>query len=149
MKAHILKFLVLMAGLFPFLLKAQMKPLEKVFIIEGIVADKETLEVVPSVIIFNDTLGITTTSDENGYFKVVVPFKLISERQQLISIDIVKSGYKRNGWGISSLCIPTTIETTERPEVWNYDVQILFMAKNSSTLTSTSMAHAPAEENVH
>lgn len=148
MTRPILKFLVLLVGLLPLFLKAQMKPLEKVFIVEGIVADKETLEVIPSAIIFNDTLGITTTSDENGYFKLVVPYNLVRERRH-IQIDIVKRGYKRNGWGIGSFSSQYEIDTTERPEIWNFDVQILLMAKSTSTENSTSMAHIPAKENVH
>ena len=148
MTRHILKFLVLFVGLFPLFLKAQMKPLEKVYIVEGIVADKETLEVIPSAIIFNDTLGITTTSDENGYFKVVVPYSLIKERRH-IQIDIVKNGYKKNGWGISNYQFQNDIDSTDRHVIWNFDVQILLMAKSISTATSTSMAHIPSKENVH
>ena len=148
MKLPILKLLVLFSVVLPFHLQAQMKPLDKVYIIEGIVADKETLEVIQSAIIFNDTFGITTTSDENGYFKLVVPYNLVKDRA-LIPIDILRKGYKRNGWGIGSVHLQKDIATIEGPEVWRYDVPILLMAKNESTENSTSMAHIPAKENEH
>ncbi|OHC84824.1 MAG: hypothetical protein A2546_06165 [Sphingobacteriia bacterium RIFOXYD2_FULL_35_12] len=96
MTRPILKYLFLLVGSFPLFLKAQMKPIEKVYIVEGVVADIETLKIIPSVIIFNDTLGITTTSDENGYFKVVAPYNLVRDKR-LIIIDFVIKGYKRNG----------------------------------------------------
>ncbi|WP_462254477.1 hypothetical protein [Ferruginibacter sp.] len=148
MNSVFLKIILLSLGLLPHLLKGQMKVLEKVFVVEGIIADKETFEIIPSAIIFNDTLGITTISDENGYFKIVVPYKLVIEKQY-IQIDIVKTGYKRNGWGISSFQLQKEIDTFKQNVSWNYDVQILLMAKNESSESSSSMAHIPSKENTH
>jgi hypothetical protein len=79
---------------------SQMQPIDKVYIVEGVVGDRETLQIIPSAILYNDSLGITTTSDEKGYFKLVVPFELL-KKKQTIWIDIVKNGYKRNGSGFS------------------------------------------------
>ena len=148
MKSGFLKIIFFVLALLPHFLKGQMKPLEKVFVVEGIIADKETFEIIPSAIIFNDTLGITTISDENGYFKIVVPYKLVTEKQH-IQIDIIKTGYKRNGWGISSFQLQKEIDTLKQNVAWNYDVQILLMAKNVSSESSTSMAHIPSKENTH
>jgi len=130
-----------------------MKPFDKVYIVEGIVADRETLKIIPSAILYNDSLGITTTSDERGYYKLVVPYDLIKERQ-IIPVDVVKEGYKRNGWGIRlNLSEPVTSNpkpnNDSREFLWNGDVQILLMAKNESQSSSTSMAHIPAKPGSH
>jgi hypothetical protein len=144
------KFVLFIAILFPILLQAQMKPIDKVLIVEGIVADIETLEILPSAILFNDALGITTTSDERGYFKIVVPYQLIKDKMD-INIDIIKPGYKRNGWGISSIDLSDLEKASAStlPEIWNFDVQILLMERNESTYSSASMVAQPVKLNVH
>jgi hypothetical protein len=127
-----------------------MRPIDKVYIVEGVVADRETLKAVSSAILYNDSLGITTTSDENGYFKIVVPYELLNNRIS-IPINIVKTGYKRNGSGLSYN--PAKPDTTNGDDVerviWNYDVKIFWMAKDQSNLSSTISACAPAKEGVH
>lgn len=129
---------------------AQMHPLDKVYIVEGMVADRETLKAIPLAILYNDSLGITTTSDENGYFKIVVPHGLMTQRKN-INIDILKTGYKRNGSGFSYNPVKedTTLAARDAREVYNYDVKIFLMASQESPLLSTSMAHIPAREGVH
>ena len=143
-------FIFLIALLTTSFCSAQMRPIGKVYIVEGIVADRETLQVIPSAILYNDSLGITTTSDENGYFKIVVPHELILERR-LINIDIVKSGYKRNGSGFSYNPVKQDTSNSSKSvdEVYNYDVKYFLMASNNSTLSSTGGAHRPAKEDTH
>jgi hypothetical protein len=92
----ILSFILLLTATFSF---AQMRQISKVYIEEGVVVDRETLEVIASATLYNDSLGITTTSDENGYFKIVVPYDLVRDGR-FIRIDIVKPGYKRTGSGV-------------------------------------------------
>lgn len=129
---------------------AQMRPIDKVYIVEGMVADRETLKVLPSAILYNDSLGITTTTDENGYFKIVVPYEHFKNRKSIL-IDIVKTGYKRNGSGFTyNPAKPdTTHSDTFERVIWNYDVKIFWMANNQSNLSSTASAHAPAKEGIH
>src|SRR6267378_246708 len=79
---------------------SQMRPIGTVYVVEGIVADRETFKTIPSAILYNDSLGITTTSDENGYFKIVVSYDLVKNGKS-IRLDIVKPGYKRNGSGFN------------------------------------------------
>lgn len=131
---------------------AQIRPIDKVYIVEGIVTDRETLIIIPSAILYNDSLGIMTTSDERGYYKIVVPVNWVQQRRT-IPLNVVKTGYKRLGWGIGfhppQSDTNSTLERRETMEVWNYDVQILMLAKNESSLSSTSMAHIPMKEGVH
>lgn len=128
----------------------QMRSIDKIYIVEGVVADRETLKAVSSAILYNDSLGIITTSDENGYFKIVVPYELLSN-DKLIPLNIVKTGYKRNGSGLSYN--PAKPDTTHGDDlervIWNYDVKIFWMAKDQSNLSSTISAHAPAKDGVH
>jgi hypothetical protein len=129
---------------------SQMRPIDKVYIVEGVVADRETLKAVSSAILYNDSLGITTTSDENGYFKIVVPYELLKNRIS-IPMTVVKTGYKRNGSGLSYN--PDKPDTTNDNDfesvIWNYDVKIFWMAKDQSNLSSTVSAHAPAKAGSH
>jgi hypothetical protein len=126
---------------------SQMRPIDKIYIVEGVVADRETLKAIPSAILYNDSLGITTTTDENGYFKIVVPYELLKSRQ-LIPITILKTGYKKNGSGLSYN--PDTTHTDDAKKViWNYDVKIFWMAKDQSNLSSTVSAYAPVKQGVH
>lgn len=129
---------------------SQMRPIDKIYIVEGVVADRETLKALSSAILYNDSLGITTTSDENGYFKIVVPYELIKSRKS-IPIEIVKPGYKRNGSGLSNNPAKPDTSHGEASEtvIWNYDVKIFWMAKDQSVLSSTVSAHAPVKEGVH
>ena len=128
---------------------AQMRPIKKVYIVEGVVADRETLKAIPSAILYNDSLGITTTSDETGYFKIVVPNELIKDRQS-IPIDIVKIGYKRDGSGLTYNPTADTFKAnTNQRVIWNYDVKIFWLAKNESELSSTAGAYARAKERVY
>jgi hypothetical protein len=127
-----------------------MRPIDKVYIVEGVVADRETLKSLPSAILYNDSLGVMTTSDEKGYFKLVVPVELIEKRQN-ICLDIVKTGYKRNGSGFSFN--PSKADTSHADVsgkvMWNYDVKIFWMARNESLLSSTSGAYARTKDGVH
>jgi hypothetical protein len=129
---------------------SQMRPIDKVYIVEGVVADKETLKAVPSAILYNDSLGITTTSDENGYFKIVVPDELLKNLKS-IPIDIVKTDYKTNRSGLSYNPAKPATTHGDDPErmIWNYDVKIFWMAKIKSNLSSTESAHAPAIDGIH
>jgi hypothetical protein len=127
----------------------QMRPVGKVCIVEGVVADRETLKGIPSAILYNDSLGIMTTSDQTGYFKLVAPLELLKEKQT-IRIDIVKDGYKRNGSGFSynSFKGDTNSSASGRYQ-WNQDVKIFWMATNESRLSPNSGAYARALEGVH
>jgi len=126
---------------------SQMRPIDKIYIVEGVVADRETLKAIPSAILYNDSLGIATTTDENGYFKIVVLHELFRDRK-LILIDIVKTGYKRNGSGFTYN--PDTIHSDVSDKaIWNYDVKIFWMAKDGSNLISTVSAHAAEKQGVH
>ena len=143
---------IFIALLIAFCSYSQMRPIDKVYIVEGMVADRETLNIIPSAILYNDSLGITTTSDERGYYKLVVPYDLIKERR-LIRIDVLKAGYKRNGWGIrlnhAEADTNNVNPNNDSKEIWNGDVQILLMASNESQSSSTSMAHIPAKSGSH
>jgi|GEM_PF-3169076 len=129
---------------------SQMRPIDKVYIVEGVVADRETLQIIPSAILYNDSLGITTTSDDKGYFKLVVPFELI-KKKQTIWIDIVKNGYKRNGSGFSYYLSKTDTfsHDTSGRLIWNYDVKIFWMAKAESQLSSNSGAYIRIKDGVY
>ena len=80
----------------------------------------------------------------------MVPYQLIKEKKH-IDIDIIKPGYKRNGWGISGLDLSDLEKASAStlPEIWNFDVQILLMARNESTYSSASMVTVPVKLNVH
>ena len=127
-----------------------MHPIDTVYVVEGIVADRQTQKTIRSAILYNDSMSITTTSDENGYFKIVVPYKIFKNHHS-IPIDIVKSGYKRNGSGFNYN--PSPVEATninvDETVIWNYDVKLFWMAKNESELTSTSSANAPIKTGAH
>lgn len=126
---------------------AQTQPLDKVYIVEGMVADRETLKIIPNTFIYNDSLGITTTSDKRGYFKIVVPYELIKKRGS-IGLTVIKTGYQRNGSGI--MYNPDTVHTKlTEGVVWNYDVPIYLMSKNESTQSSTMSGNVPAEDGKH
>lgn len=125
---------------------SQMRPVDKVYIVEGVVADRENLKSISSAILYNDNLNIFTTSDEKGYFKLVVPYELIKDGKT-IPIDIVKNGYKRNGSGFHyNLNKADTIQSKPSNIIWNNDVKIFWMAKNESEQSSTSAAHIRARE---
>jgi hypothetical protein len=107
---------------------SQMRPIDKVYIVEGIM----------------------TTSDEKGYFKLVVPVELIAKKQN-IYLDIFKTGYKRNGSGFSynpSKADSIQLDASAKM-MWNYDIKIFWMAENGSQLSSTSGAYARTKEGVH
>ncbi|MEQ1798369.1 MAG: hypothetical protein ABL872_10465 [Lacibacter sp.] len=146
MKIH----LVLVALLTTSISFSEMRPIDKVYIVEGVVADRETLKCIPSAFLYNDSLGVMTTSDEKGYFKLVVPGEII-EKRKIIYLDIVKTGYKRNGSGFSfNPSKADTIHTAAFAKVmWNYDVKIFWMAKNESLLSSTNGAYARTNEGVY
>lgn len=112
---------------------AQMKPVGKVYITEGFVADIDTKEPISGAILYNDSLTITTTTDQNGYFKIAVPVSLIKSKN-LIPIDVIKKGYKRNGSAISYNPNPTdTLKQNDSLEItWSYNVHSVFLAKNES-----------------
>lgn len=141
-------FLTFLSCVIVLVCHSQMKPLGKVYIVEGMVVDRENLQVVPSAILYNDSLGITTTSDENGYFKIVVPLNLIKNLEDIV-IDIVKQGYKRNGAGFSFNPYNPDSSKADPDVVWNYDIKFFYMSKNESKLESTGGAHSPAKEGVH
>lgn len=145
-----LLLLFFFSSLISFFGSAQMRPIDKVFIVEGIVVDRETLITLPSVILYNDSLGIMTTSDERGYFKLVIPDKLIQNRE-MIPIDAIKTGYKRNGWGImyNPVAVNDANSNNDLKEIWSYDVKILLMASNESQFSSTMMANAPPKVGKH
>jgi len=124
-----------------------MSPIDKVYIVEGIVADRDLMKVIPDAILYNDSLGITTSSDENGYFKLVIPYNFFKNRR-VVPIDIVKNGYKRNGSGIMPN-LDTNYDNSMDKIIWNYDVKIFWMAKVESDLSSTSSANAPIKEGAH
>ena len=143
----ILSFILLLTTTFSF---AQMRPIDKVFIEEGLVLDRETLKVIPSAILYNDSLGITTTSDENGYFKIVVPYALVKDGK-FIPLSIVKSGYKRMGSGLSyhSSDADTGKLSIEGAERYNYSVTVFYMAKDGSVHSSTVGSYSSAKEGAH
>lgn len=126
---------------------SQMRPIDKVYIVEGIVADRDSMKVVADAILYNDSLGITTTSDENGYFKLVIPYNFFKNRN-VIPIDIVKSGYKRIGSGIMHN-LDTNYDNSIDKIIWNYDVKIFWIAKVESRLSSASSANVPVKEGAH
>lgn len=140
-------FISMLIGSFSF---AQMQPIDTVYIVEGIVADRGTLKIIPLAILYNDSLGITTTSDENGYFKIVVPVKLVKGGKHVF-IDIVKTGYKRDGSGFSYNPIPTDTNEIkyDKRMIWNYSVEIFWLAKDESELSSTSGSYARSEKGVY
>lgn len=127
----------------------QMRAIDKVYIVEGVMADRETLEVIPSAILYNDSLGITTTSDERGYFKIVVPYELIRTRNT-IPINIIKSGYKNSGSGITYNPSPNdTIQSNiDHKVIWNFDVKIFWLAKIDSELSPTVSACVRVKDGV-
>jgi hypothetical protein len=128
----------------------QTQPINKFYIVEGVVADRETLQPISLAILFNDSLGVTTTSDNNGYFKVVVPLELI-RKMGSIPIRIIKYGYKLLGSGFSYNPINNDSALNDNFEmiVWNYDVKIFWLAKIQSSISSTVSANAPAKEGTH
>lgn len=144
MKIHI-TLIILLAASTSF---SQIQPVDKVYVVEGVVADRESLKSIPSAILYNDSLGIMTTSDEKGYFKLVVPLELVTKRQ-MIPLEIVKTGYKRNGSGFNyNPPVTDTVRTnTEERIIWNSDLKIFWMAKNESKLSSTGGAYERAKGN--
>lgn len=143
MKIHI-TLLLLLAASNSF---SQMQPVDKVYVIEGVVADRESLKSIPSAILYNDSLGIMTTTNEKGYFKVVVPLELILKKQR-IPIEISKPGYKLNRSGFPyNPGTDTARMYTEERIIWNWDIKYFLMAKNESTLNSTCGAHIRIDGN--
>jgi hypothetical protein len=134
MKTYLLLFSLLTTS---FSLAQTMRPIDKVYILEGVVADKQTLKPTPDAVLYNDSLGLMTTSDGKGYFKLVVPVALI-EKRPMIRIDIVKSGYKRDGTAFGYH--PAIADTVELAgfavEIRNADVKIFWMAKTESVVSS-------------
>lgn len=139
--------LILLKTTFSF---AQTQVFSKVYIVEGLVIDAETSQVVPSAILYNDSLGIATTTDENGYFKIVVPVGLVKSGTN-VQINVVKTGYKlnRTWFGYNPFPADTIANDNDSSVLYNSDVPVFQMAKNSSSLISTSGIHSPVKEGEH
>lgn len=129
---------------------AQSQSIDNVYIVEGVVADRESLQPISMAILYNDSLGVTTTSDENGYFKLVVPLVLV-RKMKSIPIRIIKEEYKQLGSGFSynPSSNDSVLKDIYDMIVWNYDVKIFWLAKKISSLSSTVSAGAPAKKGVH
>jgi hypothetical protein len=78
MRTYLLLFSLLTATLS---FAQKIRPVDKPYIIQGVVADRETLKPIPDALLYNDSMGIMTTSDEKGYFKLVVPAGLIEKNE--------------------------------------------------------------------
>lgn len=129
---------------------AQTQSIDKVYIVEGVVADRESLQPISLAILYNDSLGVTTTSDESGYFKIVVPVGLV-RKMKSIPIRIIKEGYKQlgSGFNYNPPTYDSVLNYNSEMIVWNYDVKIFWLAKNQSSLSSIVSANAPAKEGIH
>jgi hypothetical protein len=126
---------------------SQIRPNNAVYIIEGVVADRETLKGLPSAILYNDSLHITTTSDENGYFKIVLPYELIRQydlfrNQNFLRIDVLKAGYKGIAAGVAyNHDEPDSVYMDSlNMEIWGNNVKIFWMPPG---------LYAPAKEEEH
>lgn len=128
---------------------SQMHPAGKVYIVEGVVADKETLKGIRSAVVYNDSLSIMTTSDERGYFKLVVPVELI-RKMKMIPVGIVKKGYKRTGSFIhyNPIDPDSNQVSVSTEEKWNDNIEFFLMANNESPLFSSSGSRMRTQKNV-
>lgn len=129
---------------------AQMRPIGKVYIVEGVVVDGETFLAIPSAILYNDSLHITTTSDENGYFKIVIPYDLIKDKG-VIPIEIEKTSYKRirSGFRYNGSQFDSSQLKQDKTELYSYDIKLFFLAPNRSGFVSTGGSIAPVVEGAH
>ena len=117
---------------------AQKVPIKTVYILEGIVTDRETFKVIPSASLFCDSLGINTMSDQYGYFKIAVPLEQVRD-SMVVPFKITRAGYKPFGWLMSrnfdksdTICImPKLVELHDQ------NVRVFYMAKTTSLLSST------------
>src|SRR5688572_23965119 len=128
-----------------FISSAQIPAINKVYVIEGIVADQGTLKTIPSAILYNDSLRIITATDENGYFKSVLPFDQIKAGID-IPLVIVKEGYKPLET-IFNYRPPFDTGHLQAREglIWPFDIKIVWLAEAGSNQPSSVSSRGPAK----
>jgi hypothetical protein len=126
---------------------AQTSTFSKVYVVEGLVLNTGTFEVIPSAVLHNHSLGITTTTDQNGYFKIVVPFKSLKD-DSIINIEVAKEGYKINHSGFY-YNLTRVASAANADSFYHSDVVVFYLAENNSSLSSAVSIQAPLKQGLH
>ena len=116
--------------------------LKCIYAVEGFAIDGLSYETLKYVIIRNEKFGLTTFTDDNGYYCLSIPVKYLDSAKSL-EFQIYKESYSPQKFWIGYNpfdSIPNSI--SKNCLIWNYDLKMIRLSKINVNKTFYVTAHA-------
>jgi hypothetical protein len=111
-----------------FCAKAQVECAEE-YILEGIITKGNKFEPVPFALFTNTRSGISTRSDERGYYSMSFPLSFVKDTS-IVQIDIQETGFSPGKFWIGYNPGDTILSSPGNKVIWNYDLKFIMILEN-------------------
>lgn len=146
-----MKFIIILFLLFNSfcVLGQEVTKINCVYAVEGVIIDGDSYQAISNAILKNEKLGITSISDDRGYFSFAFPIKYL-DSGKTVGLEILKKGYNTNKCWLSYNPIDSLIsDTSKNCLTWNYDLKMIRLTKSNTNGNSSISSHIRIDSKEH